>query len=338
MIGKFENIQISGISAAVPTSVEKNDLAMEYLGARRCKKQIKLTGIEQRHVSVCGQKMSDLCYVAARDLLEHLKWKPDEIKVLVLLTQNPNYVAPSTAFLLQKMLNIPQDCIVFDVNLGCSSFNVGFQIVSSLLQQFPMGAKALCLQGDLAFHSINPGADPDVIAGNMLFGSAGSATAIEKTSVSLKIPFATFSDGTRYEAIFNRSGGKVQMDGQGVFNFSTNDVVASIKNYFAQTGIGDSEIDFYVFHQAQKLILDSIAGALNIPEEKELRTIALYGNTSGASVPLSICANRDKYADRKSIKVFSCGFGVGLSWSMAYTSLLTDNILPVIETDEIFEG
>lgn len=338
MTGKFYNIQISGISVAVPSFVEKNELAMEYLGARRCKKQIKMTGIEQRHVSAEGQKMSDLCYVAARRLLDHLGWEPGDIKVLLLVTQFPNYMTPSTAFLLQKMLNIPPDCIVFDVNLGCTAFNEGFHIASSLLQPFPEGSKALCLQGDLAFRSIGPGIDVDAMAGSMLFGSAGSVTAIEKKTGVPEVPFATFSDGARYEAILRHHTGNVHMDGQEVFNFSTNDVVTSIKDFFMQTGISDDMVDFYAFHQAQKLILDSISGALGVSEEKELRSLALYGNTSGASVPLSICFNRDRYAEKSSIKVFSCGFGVGLAWSMAYTSLATKNILPVIETDKIFEG
>ena len=340
MIGMFENIRIGGISVAVPCKVEENILAADYLGARRCKKQIKLTGIERRHVSPVDQKMSDLCYVAAKKLIEHLKWNTADIKVLVLLTQNPNYIAPSTAFLLHKMLGLSKECVVFDVNLGCSSFNVGLQIVGSLLQQFPGNAKGICLQGDLAYNTVNPSIPPDAMAGNLLFGSAGSATALEKTVNKVSpISYATYSDGTRYEAILRKKNtDSVHMDGEGVFNFTVNDVVNDINAFKEATGLNEDNIDFYVFHQAQKLILDNVATLSNISEQKELRSLKDYGNTSGASVPLSICSNIDSFNNRKNVNMFTCGFGIGLSWSMAYINLETANILPVIYTDEVFEG
>lgn len=338
MISQLDNIVVRGISSAVPTMIEENVNAAPYLGERRCKKQIKLTGIERRHVSPLDQKMSDLCFSAAKQLIDSLQWRPEEIKVLILLTQNPNYIAPSTAFLLQKMLQIPNDCIVFDANLGCSSFNVGLQIVSALLQQFPDGAKGLCLQGDMAYEAIRPEVLPSDMAGAMLFGSAGSATAIEKMTDAVPVPFATFSDGRRYQAILRKAGESLRMDGEGVFNFSTNDVAEAIMDFREHFAIDEADIDFYVFHQAQKLILDSIAAACHIPEHKELRSLRDYGNTSGASVPLSICINRERFLDRKEVKLLTCGFGVGLSWSMAYLPIATDGVLPVGTSDEIFEG
>lgn len=338
MISQFDNIVVRGISSVVPSIVEENANAAPYLGERRCKKQIKLTGIERRHVSMLDQKMSDLCFVAAKQMMDSLGWVPEDVKVLVLLTQNPNYIAPSTAFLLQKILHIPNDCVVFDANLGCSSFNVGLQIVASLLQQFTGEAKGLCLQGDMAYEVIHPGVSPDDMAGAMLFGAAGSATAIEKKADAAPIPFATFSDGRRYQAILRKPGDSLCMDGEGVFNFSTNDVAEAVLDFRKHFAIEEAAIDFYVFHQAQKLILDSIAAACHIPDHKELRSLRDYGNTSGASVPLSICANREVFADRKEAKFFTCGFGVGLSWSMAYIPLDVDGILPVQISDEIFEG
>lgn len=337
MIGVLKDTVVRGIAAAVPTQIEKNSEAASILGERRCKKQIKLTGVMQRHVVRQGQKISDLCYCAAKNLMAHLKWKPEEVNVLVLLTQTANYMTPSTAFLLQKLLHLPKDAVVFDVNLGCSSFNVGLQIVSALLQQCPSGAKGLCLQGDLAFQSIYEGAPPDVLAGSLLFGAAGSAVAVEKKDGN-DIPFATFSDGTGYTAILRRYGENVSMEGEKIFNFSTNDVADSIRDFMSQMQISDEDVDFYIFHQAQKMILDNIALTCNIPRGKELRSIADYGNTSGASVPLSLCVNTEQFQNKEFIQMFSCGFGVGLSWSMAYNRVEVKDILPVIFSDEIYEG
>lgn len=337
MIGVLKDTVVRGIATAVPTQIERNIEASSILGERRCKRQIKLTGVVQRHIIRKGQKISDLCYCAAERLMNHLKWSAEEVKVLVLLTQSANYSTPSTSFLLQKLLHLPKDAVVFDVNLGCSAFNVGLQIVSALLQQCPSGTKSLCLQGDLASKSIYKGARAGVLANSLLFGAAGSAVALEKKDGN-DIPFATFSDGTGYKAIFRRPGENVSMEGERIFNFATNDVAASIRDFMTQKQIVDEDVDFYIFHQAQKLILDNIALTLNIPIEKELRSLADYGNTSGSSVPLSLCVNREKFENKDYIRMLSCGFGVGLSWSMAYNPVEVKNILPVIFSDEIYEG
>lgn len=339
MNGILRNICISGISTAIPETIEKNIGACAYLGERRCKRQIKLTGVDERRVSPEGQKISDLCYVAALHLMQKLAWDPEEIRALVLLTQTPDFKAPSTAFLLQKMLHIPTDCIVFDVNLGCSAFNVGLQIVSSLLSQFEGSARGICLIGDIASQTIVPGCPADEMAGNMLFGSAGSAVAIEKGGEKhseKSIPFCTFSDGNGYQTIQKRFNGKTHMDGEGVFNFSTDVVPRAIERFWEANHLADENIDYYVFHQAQKMILDSLARTCRIQEDKELRSIKSYGNTSGASIPLSLCANQNRFSNVEEVRVFTCGFGVGLSWSMAYMTLPTELILPPIESNAIF--
>ncbi len=339
MTGKFENIQICGISAAVPSKIEENAKAAEILGERRCRKQIKLTGVKSRHVSAEEQVLSDLCYPAAKKLMEHLKWQPDEIKVLVLLTQCENYRTPSTAFLIQKLLGIPQDCIVFDMNLGCSAFNAGIQVVASLLQQFPGNIKALCFQGDLAYESIHHDMSADAVASNMLFGSAASVVAIEKMEqrCGFAIPIDTLSDGKRYRAILRHYNDSLNMDGEAVFAFSIGDVADSIIDFRKKNRIFEPDIDFYVFHQAQKLILDNIAVICEIPEGKELRSLEEYGNTSGASIPLSLCVNGSRYADKDKIRILSCGFGVGLTWSTSYIEIETKNILPVLVSDVLYE-
>lgn len=335
MIGVFNNISIEGIAAAVPSMIEENIAASAFLGERRCKKQIKLTGIKERHVSPQGQKISDLCYVASDNLLDHLRWDVSEIKVLVILTQHPDFVAPSTAFYMQKLLGLPQDSIVFDVNIGCSGFNVGLHIVGSLLQQFPRGTKALCMQGDLAGFSIMEGISADDMSSMMLFGSGASVFAAQKNDSSDNIHYETYSIGNDYDAIMCRQGEYVKMDGTAVFNFSTNYVVERIRDFMRRIKINDTDIDYYVFHQAQKLILDSIQLDLGFRNDKELRSLERYGNTSGASVPISICANQESVKNKETLRLFTCGFGVGLSCSMAHFTIASGNVLPLIFTDYI---
>lgn len=338
MIGKFDNIKIQGISAAVPKQIEENMSYENVLGKRRVKKQIAITGVEKRHVSGWHQRTSDLCYAAAIKLLDKLKWKKDDIKVLIYITQGPNYCHPSTAFFLHMRLGLGKDCLAYDMNLGCSSFNVGVHTVSALLQSCNLNDKALLLAGDIAGVAKKPetSLNPDNVAHDMLFGSAGAAIALEKVKEN-SLYFLNKSDGNGFDVIIQHRNLPSQMDGAAVFSFAINDVSDSVIEFRNHFGLTEDKIDYYVFHQAQQLILDNILDSCNIPEEKEIRSLKEYGNTSGTSVPVTICANQDLLQQKKTQKLLLCGFGVGLSWGCIYTEVDTENILPIIETDEHYD-
>lgn len=338
MIGKFDNIKIQGMCTAVPECVEENNNFVGILGSRRTKKQIRLTGVSKRHIAEREQRTSDLCYAAALPLLEKLKWGKDEIKVLIFITQGPNYNLPSTAFFLQHRLEIPKDCVCFDINLGCSSFNVGVHVVSALLQSCNISDKALLLIGDTASQVLSPedSMNEDAIADRMIFGAAGAAIALEKVKNS-EIKFMTKSDGDGFEAIIKHFGRGTTMNGTAVFEFAINDVSDDVNVFKKHFGLQEEDIDYYIFHQAQKLVLDNIAASCELPDGKELRSLEEYGNTSGTSVPVTVCANREKFMDRKSVNLFLCGFGVGLSWGTIFAEIPTENILPVIETSEHYD-
>lgn len=338
MIGKFDNIKIQGMASAVPGYVEKNSNFETILGERRTKKQIRLTGVSKRHIAGKYQRTSDLCYAAAVPLMKKLGWKGDEIKVLVYITQGPNYKLPSTAFFLQHRLGISKDCVCFDINLGCSSFNVGVHVVSSLLQSCDVSAKALLLIGDVSSEMLRPEGTitKDVIADRMIFGAAGAAIAMEKVEKN-ELKFMTRSDGNGFEVIIRHFGRETTMDGAAVFEFAINDVSDDVKAFKDYFHLKEEDIDYYVFHQAQKLVLDNLVACCELPEGKELRSLEEYGNTSGTSVPLTVCANRELLTDREVARLLFCGFGVGLSWGTIFTEIPTENILPVIETNEHYD-
>lgn len=338
MIGKFDNIKIQGMCSAVPEYVEHNMKFANVIGKRRAKKQIRVTGVEERHISGRHQRTSDLCYAATLPLLEKLQWKREEIKILLFITQGPNYNHPSTAFFLHKRLGLKKDCLVYDMNLGCSSFNVGVHAVSALLQTCNTHDKALLLIGDTAGVIRNPEAalKPDDIAHDMLFGSAGAAIAIEKVE-NHPLYFMNMSDGTGYDAIIGYFGRPSQMDGTAVFSFAINDVSDGVINFRKKFEISEDNIDYYIFHQAQDLILDTLIDSCDIPAEKELRSLRHYGNTSGTSIPVSVCANREEIQKKEKANLLFCGFGVGLSWGCIYTEIDTENILQIIETNEHYD-
>ncbi len=322
MYGKYDNIKICGIAAAAPRRVLDNMEFAEKLGSRRAKKQVMLTGIKHRHVVEKGQSASDLSCVCAERLFEKLGWDRDEIRVIVNVTQSQDVHTPSTAMIIQKRLNIGQDCLAFDVNLGCSGYVSGLQIMSALLQN--TGGKGLLLVGDGKYQEI-----PEIpTTDSLLFGDGASATAIELEK-GYPLYYSQKTDGTRHALLSVALDGTLTMDGNEVLLFSLNEVCQSIKELKKYFNITEDEIDYYILHQAQKLILDGIGRECGIQKDKILTSYEEYGNTSTATLPFTICNNIEEIQKKKRVNLYLCGFGVGLAWSSVVLKLDTGCILPI---------
>ena len=326
MYGKYDNIKIRGIAAAVPTQVIDNMKCAEGLGNRRAKKQVMLTGIKHRHCVREGQSASDLSCVSAERLLKKLNWDRNEVRVIVNVTQSADLHTPSTAMIIQKRLGIGQDCLAFDVNLGCTGYVSGLQIVAALLQN--TGGKGLLLAGDGRYAVMPEVPNTD----SLLFGDGASATAIELED-GKSMMYAQKTDGTRHGLLSVALDGTMTMNGNAILLFSLNEVCQSIKEFKEHFDVSEDSIDYYVLHQAQKLILDGIARECNIASSKVLTSYEEYGNTSTASLPVTICNNVTEIQKKKSVRLYLCGFGVGLAWSSVVVDIDTEYILPVEETD-----
>lgn len=334
MKGSFNNILIKGIKAVVPSKCVENSSYEKFIGKRRCRKQVRLTGVETRFLSDSVQTSADLAYVAGKKLLERLEWDPLEIDVMVFLTQNPLFVLPSTAFFLQKELGLSKKCMVFDVNLGCTGAVEGIQIVSALLQPISGSGKGLVLVADAVYDESSYGLSEDEVANSMLFGSAGSAVAIEKVNKKAETSyFSTYSDGNRYRAIMRKKNGDLAMDGVGIFEFGINDVTKNMNDFRNEFDLNEDDIDIYSFHQAQKLMLDSIEDICSLDSNKNLRSLTKFGNTNGSSVLLNLCANRANLLSKEANNIFMCGFGVGLAWSYMYANIDSRAVQPIEYTD-----
>lgn len=326
MYGKYDNIKIRGIASAVPTTVIDNEECAEKLGSRRAKKQVMLTGIRNRHCVKQGQAASDLSCVSAEKLLQKLEWDRNEIRVIVNVTQSPDVHTPSTAMIIQKRLGIGEDCLAFDVNLGCTGYVSGLQIIAAILQN--TGGKGLLLVGDGMYSEI-----PEVpTTDSLLFGDGASATAIELEDNNPML-YAQKTDGTRHGLLSVALDGTLTMDGNSVLLFSLNEVCQSIKECKEYFSIEEESIDYYILHQAQKLILEGIAKECDIDSGKVLTSYEEYGNTSTATLPITICNNVEEIQKKKHVKLYLCGFGVGLAWSSVVVEMDTDCILPIEVTD-----
>ena len=186
--------------------------------------------------------------------------------------------------IIQKRLGIGQDCLAFDVNLGCTGYVSGLQILAALLQN--TGGKGLLLAGDGRYDKMSEVPTTD----SLLFGDGGSATAIELEDGN-PMMYAQKTDGTRHGLLSMALDGRMTMNGNAILLFSLNEVCQSIKECRKHFEVSEDSIDYYILHQAQKLILDGIARECGIEPSKVLTSYEEFGNTSTATLPLTICNN-----------------------------------------------
>jgi len=331
----FSNIRINGIAAAVPKFVVNNMEAHPFISPEEKQKTVKLTGMmEYRKASpdVCA---SDLCQKAAENLFSYMNFSPTEIDAIIFVTQTPDYRMPSTACILQTKLGFKNSTIAFDINLGCSGFIYGFYTAASFISGGGL-TNVLLLCGDTQ-SKLSYEMDKNVC---FIMGDAGTATLISKDNNSSPINMLLMTDGSRYDKLIVPAGGfrypssvetrevKVQsdggcrskehvyMEGMDIFNFSSIDVVNTIRSFLEEHQIIIENVDYLVLHQANKFMTDKIARKLKFPAEKVLYSLGTFGNTSSASIPLTIAHHFSEEEMQRKRCIIS-GFGVGLSWGVA---------------------
>ncbi len=335
---EYDGIRISCIAASVPEN--KVDIAAmaddPNEDPKFVKSFIKKTGIAGKHKCGLDQTAADFSYTAAKQIEAAGKYTPDEIGILINVTQNPDYRTPSTALVLQKRLGLNKNCIAFDVNLGCSGFVYGVSIAAGLLKNSD-AKKALVLVGDSLGRG-RRGVSIDQRSSNttLLFGDASAATLLERAEGD-SVKTGLMSDGTGHKALATPYNAwkhpigpdSIPSDDIAVFNFTINEVPALIHDYIEKLETKIDSYDDLILHQANMMIIKNIAKRVGMPMEKVPVSLDRFGNTSGASVPLTIV---DKYGSceaGKEVKMLTSGYGVGLSWGVMEVKINTDDILPL---------
>ena len=347
MFSEVKGIQISGIASAVSKQWDSLKCLSDEEPAI-IEKFIRKTGVEGRYSASDRQTTSDFCYVAAKELIKEKKINKNDIGVLVFVTQTPDYRIPATSCVLQHRLDLSEELIVFDVNLGCSGYVYGLNIVASLMHS--SNAKyGLLLAGDTSAREFDPSRKTKTNhSASMLFGDSGTATLLEKNDEN-KLSFSLNTDGNGYEAIFAPYGqwrnpigpeGKSNnsaMDDIAVFNFATEKVPEQINNYMEKNRRNADDYDCLVLHQANLMIMKRIAKKTGFPQEKMLISMNRFGNTSSASIPITLVNEFGDLAEDKKICALCSGFGVGLSWGTVEITVNTCDILPLIHTEEYYD-
>jgi 3-oxoacyl-[acyl-carrier-protein] synthase-3 len=324
------------MAAAVPKNVIMNYENTEHFPAEDVKAVVDKIGIFERRFAEPGVCSSDLCFAAAEKLITDLAIDREEIDLLVFVSQTPDYRMPATSVILQNRLGLQHSTIAFDLNLGCSGFIYGMSVIYSMMERSNL-RKALLLDGETRSRIYSPKDRKTAF----IFGDAGVAALIERKEHFGKSYFSMNSDGSKEDLIKMNAGGyrnpttvetlqeKVvdeygnirseehgYMNGGDVFNFVIREIPADIKKIFAYAEKQTSEIDYFVFHQANDFINSYLAKKLKLDNEKVPATIAKFGNTSSVSIPLTIVSElQGKLTGEK--QLFLSGFGVGMTWASA---------------------
>jgi 3-oxoacyl-[acyl-carrier-protein] synthase-3 len=322
----LRNVRYAGMATCVPKRVLSNidDCPPQMRSARE--RVVRNIGIETRRICSEWQYFSDLAFDATEKLLEELKWERDEVDALIVITQSSDYPIPATAIIMQDRLKLAQTTIAFDVNLGCSAYAFGLHLLGSMISAGGI-KKGLILVGDKSASVIEP-----------LFSDAATATALEYDPDAPPMYFDLNSDGSGYKAIMLPVGGSREpyamqhmvpvkdddgiwrypgalvLDGPAVLSFSTQRVPPAVRNLLEYANCPIDDIDYFIFHQANRMINETIRKKLGLPPEKVPSTLHDFGNTSGASLPVTMTARiREPLLEGKK-KVLMSGFGIGLSW------------------------
>lgn len=342
-IFKTEGVRIAGLAVGVPRQIINNRLH-PLLSVHEAETFINTIGISQ--VRRAGDaSLSDMCLPVSRNLLNRLNWSPGEVQLLLMVTQTPDFKIPPTSVMLQDKLGLPKSTPAFDINLGCSGYVYGLSVAASLMQTASL-KKALLFAGDISSSCISE----NDRSTSPVFSDAVSVTALELSGESNDTMwFNLQSDGAGYQAIIIPEGGSrnkltqeslgyknfgdgisrrgidMTLNGIEVFNFSLREVAPNIRALMAHTGITPDAVDYFVLHQANRLMNESIRKKLKLDPAKVPYSLGAFGNTSSASIPVTMAAELHLVLNSKKLSLMLSGFGVGLSWGSVW--LRTNHIV-----------
>ena len=331
----ISNIRVSAISASVPSAIAKN-IEHPSISQDDITKFIESTGVAERRVAAKNECASDLCIAAAEKIFSVKNVDKNDIEILIFISQTGDYRLPVTSAIIQDRLGLSKSCIAFDIPLGCSGYVYGLSVISGMMNACNL-KKGLLLAGDTIskeVSSLDKSAEP-------LFGDAGTATLLEYDENCAPILFDLGTDGSGYKSIIIPNGGArnafsadslimrefeggikrndchIVLDGMDVFAFGINQAPKTVNTLMQHFSLKDDDVDYYIFHQANKMMNDRINKKLKLLSEKTPSSLKHFGNTSSATIPLTIISNLE-HSQTANARMILCGFGVGLSWGTVY--------------------
>lgn len=271
-------------------------------------------GITTRYAAAEDQATSDLAIEAAQALLAQTGTHPDQVDALVVVTQTPDFQLPHTAALVQRALGLPTRLASFDMSLGCSGFVYGLSTLASLMAHADM-KRALLITAD-CYSKVS---DPSDRATAPLFSDAAAATLVTDTPLYRPGKPLFGTDGAGAETLIVKCGGsrapsghsKLYMDGRAIYSFAISKIPQHVERCLALNGLRLEDVDRFVFHQANRFMLESLRDRMKLPAEKVVIDVEDGGNTVGSTIPIAL----EALLPQRHRRILVCGFGVGLSWA-----------------------
>ena len=326
---------IRAISYYLPERILTNEELAQEFPEWDVDKVYNKVGVRRRHLAAAGETAGDLAEKAARNLFEEYGVAPSEVDFLLLCTQSPDHFLPSTACILQDRLGIPTSAGAFDYNLGCSGCIYGMAMAKGLIAA-GLATNVLLLTAETYTKYLHPSDKSN----KTIFGDGAAACLISKEKGLAEIgDFVLGTDGSGAANLMLRSGAARQpektgrfamdddghtnyedylyMNGSAIFNFTLETVPSLMKSLLSKNGLEKEDVDYYVFHQANKYMLNTIRKVCGLPADKFYVDLEETGNTVSSTILIGLKECLKAGEITRGMKVMVCGFGVGLSYGGA---------------------
>lgn len=331
---KIKNVALRGVTGTVPNNPVKTT-DFDFFTEKDAETFDNTVGIKNRYIAPNDICASDLCYDAAERLIAGLGWEKGTVDVLLFVSVTGDYKTPPTSAILQDRLGLPAKTFVLDVPMGCCGCMYGINVAGNLLSS-GTAKRALVLVGDTAMRMGSPKDKSRV----PLFGDSGTALALEYCTSTDDILIDFNTNGSGYQALMTPHGGyrhpitkeesfeyedfgngiirapkDALINGMDVFSFAITKPPVSVKKMLEEQGLDkDKDIDFYLIHQANKLIVDRIVKKLKLPPEKVPYNLQKFGNLGGASIIMLMVSELANELSEKPLTLLCSSFGLGLTW------------------------
>jgi 3-oxoacyl-[acyl-carrier-protein] synthase-3 len=317
---------ISKISVYLPSKILTNEgLLLEAEESTLTSQKIySKLGIKQRHISADGETSLDLAYNACIKVLEN--FKKESIDFLLFCTQSPDYILPTSACMLQDKLGLNTKTGAIDFNLGCSGYIYGLALAKGLIEA-GVASNLLLVTAETYSKML----DTKDFSNRSIFGDGAAATIISRSNINSIFQMELGTDGSGFSNLIVKNGGfrnpfnklptqdsvknnYLDMNGPEIFNFTLDAVPKLVDSVLKKNSMNLIDVDYFIFHQANKFMLDYLRNKIGIEKEKFYINLENTGNTVSATIPIGLNDAQEKGLVKKGDIVMLCGFGVGYSW------------------------
>jgi len=345
----IKNVALRGVTGTVPNHAVKSS-DFDFFHDDEAETFDNTVGIRNRYIAAPNVCASDLCQDAGERLLASLGWSKDSVDVLVFSSVTGDYKTPPTSAILQDRMGLPSSTFVVDLPMGCCGCMYAINVAGNLLSS-GTAKRALLLVGDTAMRMGSPKDKSRV----PLFGDSGTAMALEFDTNADGIIIEMNTMGSGWQALMTPHGGyrhpidpvvsfteedfgdgivrrpkDALINGMDVFAFAISKPPVSVRDFMSRLEINkDTDIDYFLIHQANKLIVDRIVKKLKLPPEKVPYNLQKFGNLGGASIPMLMVSELEQQLQARPLSLLCSSFGLGLTWGTMFLKTLPVKVAPI---------